>query len=64
MLKLLESDKQSKLDQESIHKAVTAEYKVKKKKYGTLPKYLLQTRLNLDVDTYRNWYCFKDIISE
>eukprot|EP00347_Sterkiella_histriomuscorum_P009341 403341583 len=64
LLKLMESDKQSKLDQQTILKTIVNDYKLKKKQYPALPKYLLHTKLKLDIDTYRQWYAFKNVINE
>jgi len=46
----MESDKADRLEQEAYMKTITADYRIKKKKYLALklPKYLLMSNLDLD----------------
>lgn len=67
MIKLLDSDKQAQMEQKTMSTSLKSVYTSRKLKYKTFPsfpKFVFHTKLNLDVETYRNWYVFGNVITE
>ena len=60
---LSKDNKEMMVKREVLAKSIEADYQARKKKYpAELPKYLFQTRMDLDQNTYRNLANIKDII--
>ena len=61
---LLPQDKQSKLDQKTVLQSIVQEYKARKKQFPTVERYLLVTKLPLDIPTFKAKSSAPKVITE